>query len=188
MQDGCYTMLPLSQVDKFCEGDGTEYAHDKARPTKHNIMCDQVSVWEVIQKNADFQGLKPFEGTPPDTTFKIVTPATPRFVFVLDVSGSMAQFDKLNRLKQSAGNWLLYDVRNGTDVGIVTFRYQVGNCDTYFKMSLFSDEATVIDSLTLINDTASRKQLRNDIDALNPDDTTFISKGLVAGMKVVEVL
>ena len=60
--------------------------------------------------------------TPPETTFKVLRPGDERFVFVLDVSGSMADSDRIGRLKQSSQRWVNFEVRDGSQVGVTSFR------------------------------------------------------------------
>jgi hypothetical protein len=75
--------------------------------------------------SVDFKTAKPMEAlTPPDTIFKILRPQDERFVFVLDVSGSMVKKDtlRINRLRQSTQRWIQHEVRTGSLVGVTTFR------------------------------------------------------------------
>ena len=44
-----------------------------------------------------------------------------RFALVLDTSGSMKDHRRLDRVKQSASDWINFDVQNGSSVAIVTF-------------------------------------------------------------------
>jgi hypothetical protein len=115
--------LYFFQLDKFCNDTETLYPHNPFRPNKHNAMCDQKSTWSVIIGNEDFVGVTPMDAeTAPETTFKILRPEDERFVFVLDVSGSMLEFDRIERLKQSSNRWVKYEVRGGSQVGVTSFR------------------------------------------------------------------
>jgi hypothetical protein len=94
-------------------------------PNKQNDMCAGRSTWDVISSNEDFsaEDFLPTE-TAPDTVFTVVRPSEGRFVLVLDVSGSMDDFDRINRLKQSATRWIRHDITDGTLLGITSFRYR----------------------------------------------------------------
>jgi len=114
-----------NQLDQFCEQAETEFSHNPYRRNKHNAMCNRESTWSVIMDSVDFKTAKPMEVlTPPDTIFKILRPQDERFVFVLDVSGSMVKKDtlRINRLIQSTQRWIRFEVRDGSQVGVTTFR------------------------------------------------------------------
>ena len=96
------------------------------KPTKHNALCKYQSVWEVIEKNNDFNGgnFKPMNASnpAPDTTFEIIQPDKGgRFVLVLDKSGSMDDENRMERLKQSSTRWIKYDLEEGNKLGVVRF-------------------------------------------------------------------
>ena len=119
------------QVGHFCEsGESAEWLHDSTLPTKHNSMCGRQSTWDVIRKNEDFNsGSEYVPGAyddAPETEFEILRPGSGRFVFVLDNSGSMVDDQdfptRLDRLKMASERWLRKDVREGSQVGITTFR------------------------------------------------------------------
>jgi hypothetical protein len=113
----------IFQMNKFCRDTETVFAHNPYRPNKHNAMCEQKSTWSVIIANPDFIGVTPMDAEyPPETTFKILRPQEERFVFVLDVSGSMADANRIGRLIQSSNRWVKYEVRDGSQVGVTSFR------------------------------------------------------------------
>ena len=88
-------------------------------------MCDRKSTWTIISENEDFKNVKPLDAdTPPETIFKVLRPGDERFVFVLDVSGSMDDQTptRIGRLQQSSERWLKYEVRDGSQVGAAIFR------------------------------------------------------------------
>ena len=60
------------------------------------------------------------------TRFNILRPESGSFVFVLDVSGSMNDYqnngpNRLARVRQAVKKWLQYEVNDGVDGGIVSF-------------------------------------------------------------------
>ena len=102
------------------------FSHLTFRPNKHNVMCNRRSTWNVIQSNPDFENVKPMQGPPPETIFNIYRQQDERFVFVLDVSKSMDQgvdgVSRIQRLIQSSIRWLMYEVRDGSFVGVTKFK------------------------------------------------------------------
>ena len=82
------------QVNSFCHDDPNDPTnmHNKEAPNEHNRLCNQRSVWNVMLDSDDFaNGNNPSKPsiTNVTPTFKVATPAIPRFVLVLDSSGSM---------------------------------------------------------------------------------------------------
>lgn len=47
-------MSGLPSATHFCGGPNR--AHDRTLPTKHNVMCDEKSTTEVIERHPDFYG------------------------------------------------------------------------------------------------------------------------------------
>jgi hypothetical protein len=114
-----------NQLDQFCEQAENEFSHNPYRRNKHNAMCNRESTWSVIKSGVDFATAKPMGvDSPPDTIFKILRPQDERFVFVLDVSGSMDMDNnkRIYRLKQSTQRWIQHEVRTGSLVGVTIFR------------------------------------------------------------------
>ena len=113
---------PFLQSTKYFSTDDDK-CFDK--PTKHNALCKYQSVWEVIQKNSDFQGnFQPMDPSnpAPNTNFEIIQPDQGgRFVLVLDRSGSMEKEHRMERLKQSSTRWIKYDLEAGNKLGVVHF-------------------------------------------------------------------
>ena len=89
-------------------------------------MCQGKPVWQVINNGKDFQkgNLNPYSDNrfPPQTKFTIIKTADPKYVLVIDKSGSMANFDRLSRLQLAVIEWLTNKVSDGAKVGIVSFR------------------------------------------------------------------
>ena len=89
-------------------------------------MCYGQSAWEVIRQSEDFSGLTPMtDEKPPQTDFRILKPGSnTRYALVLDTSGSMKdpnKCPKIDRLKETAKKFVLYDVADGDQVGVVEF-------------------------------------------------------------------
>ena len=113
-------------MNQFCDGTETGFPHKSYRPNKHNVMCNRESTWDVIKNSPDFENARPMPGTPPETTFNVYRQQDERFVFVLDVSGSMNEgvddVSRIMRLIQSSVRWVTYEVRDGSLVGVTKFR------------------------------------------------------------------
>ena len=114
-------------MNQFCDGTETGFPHKSYRPNKHNVMCNRKSTWDVIKSNPDFVNARPMPETPPETTFNVYRQQDERFVFVLDVSGSMNEgvvdgVSRIMRLIQSSVRWVTYEVRDGSLVGVTKFR------------------------------------------------------------------
>ena len=89
-------------------------------------MCYGQSAWEVIRKSEDFKGLSPMNDlVPPPTHFRILQPGTnTRYVLILDKSVSMEdpkECPKIDRLKEASKKFVMYDVMDGDQVGVVSF-------------------------------------------------------------------
>ena len=90
------------------------------------MLCYGQSTWEVISKHEDFNGLEPLDHkTPPETEFRIIQPGNAtRYVLVLDKSTSMDAPDKcprIKRLRDASKKFIMYDVLDGDQVGVVSF-------------------------------------------------------------------
>ncbi|XP_059351101.1 calcium-activated chloride channel regulator 4-like [Daphnia carinata] len=135
----------LSTAVRFCDDDPSSlHKHNREAPTKQNAVCNLRSVWSVISNHADFAG----NNNPPAAIanvkpmFNIVRVLNGgRYVLVADVSGSMDSYNRISRLNEAARRWIKYDVRHGTSLGIVKF----------------SDTASILSPLTVVNDSARQK-------------------------------
>ncbi|KAK7086992.1 hypothetical protein SK128_026654 [Halocaridina rubra] len=61
--------------------------HDPAIPTRHNILCNGKSIWDIIMQHADFaDGNNPADESKPDTTpsFTIAMPSQPALYLIID--------------------------------------------------------------------------------------------------------
>ena len=119
----------FKKADEFCEDDdGSDFVHHPELPTKHNDLCGGRGTWDVIKENADFQGAaEGVESTAPETTFEVVTQSTSRYVVVMDLSTSMTNHDRLDKLKQGMSNWVKYEIRDGSNMALVTFKYDLSH-------------------------------------------------------------
>ncbi|XP_053107070.1 calcium-activated chloride channel regulator 1-like [Hemicordylus capensis] len=86
-----------------------------------NKQCNQRSTWEVIMTSTDFASSSPLKAPPPAPTISLLQTQERVLCLVLDVSGSMASYNRINRLRQAAELFILQIIEKGSWVGIVTF-------------------------------------------------------------------
>ena len=89
--DSSIMALPfLKDNYQYCD-DGEELFHRRDIPTKHNEMCEEASVFEVVQRHDDFQDFT--DGnviSKRNVNFEILrTREVSNFVMVMDASASM---------------------------------------------------------------------------------------------------
>ncbi|XP_053101853.1 calcium-activated chloride channel regulator 1-like [Hemicordylus capensis] len=110
-------MQSLSSVTQFCN----ESNHNVKATNMQNKLCNQRSTWEVIRNSTDFASSSPLKAPPPAPTISLLQTRERVLCLVLDVSGSMDSYDRINRLRQAAELFLLQIIEMGSWVGIVTF-------------------------------------------------------------------
>ncbi|XP_037082326.1 calcium-activated chloride channel regulator 4-like [Pollicipes pollicipes] len=113
-------MQELSQVKNFCD-DGD---HDRSAPTKHNLLCGERSVWEVMQDHEDFRNgnnAPSGNSTPPSVDFRVVKATTDRFFFLLESTATMRQQERWDFVSSSIRKFVNWDVPTGIQVGIGHF-------------------------------------------------------------------
>ncbi|XP_069823732.1 calcium-activated chloride channel regulator 1-like [Dendropsophus ebraccatus] len=131
----------LEAVHSFCK----ENSHNKEAPNQHNRLCNRKSTWDVIMDSNDMKTSAPIANTNvPDPTFSLLQYKDRVVTLVLDISGSMADHERINRLYQASEVYIMQIVEAGSSVGIVTF----------------SSDATIQSELVKIVDTFQREQLK----------------------------
>ncbi|XP_053247826.1 calcium-activated chloride channel regulator 1-like [Podarcis raffonei] len=110
-------MQSLSSVTQFCNNSN----HNMKATNMQNKLCNYRSTWEVIMNSTDFANSTPITVPPPDPTISFLQTQDRVLCLVFDVSGSMAWYNRINRLKQAAEIFLLQIIEAGSWVGIVTF-------------------------------------------------------------------
>ncbi|KAI0208410.1 Calcium-activated chloride channel regulator 1 [Lamellibrachia satsuma] len=168
----------IPQVTTFCDNDENNKAtlHNAEAPSHHNNICKRKSCWEVMRDHADFHNgnnpaLPLTQNTEP--TFRVVQGKAKRIVLVLDVSGSMDTstngVTRIQRLRQTAADFLLKVVPQEYSVGIVTF----------------STGASTVAHLTTITDESVRQTLAAKLPSM-VRGSTAIGLGLQKGVQVLE--
>ncbi|XP_075689384.1 calcium-activated chloride channel regulator 1-like [Rhinoderma darwinii] len=131
----------LEPVHAFCK----EKSHNKEAPNQQNRLCNQQSTWQVIMNSPDMKTSAPLADTKiPDPTFSLLQYKDRVVTLVLDVSGSMSGYDRINRLYQASEVYIMQVVESGSYVGIV----------------IFSSDANIKSALVKIVDTFKREQLK----------------------------
>lgn len=72
----------VQKVQKFCDARGN-HSHLHWAPTKHNLLCNSRSVWEVIRNSPDYLQSVSRLSAQPATLFDYVKPRTHRFFYVV---------------------------------------------------------------------------------------------------------
>ncbi|KAB0389465.1 hypothetical protein E2I00_014745, partial [Balaenoptera physalus] len=110
-------MQGIDSVAEFCN----EKNHNREAPSLQNKMCNFRSTWEVISNSEDFRNTTVMVAPPPPPVFSLLKIRERIVCLVLDTSGSMGGFNRLNRMNQAAKHFLLQTVENGSWVGMVHF-------------------------------------------------------------------
>ncbi|XP_077986468.1 calcium-activated chloride channel regulator 1-like [Glandiceps talaboti] len=163
----------LESVVHFCHSDPTgdsNARHNPLAPNDQNELCLYKSAWDVMENSTDF-----FNKNPPmhglDTTpvFKFVKETEFRTVLVMDISGSMSSYNRIELQHQAASRYIGHTLPLNSWVGIVEF----------------GTTAKTLAPLTKIVD----EKTREDLIKLLPTRTsgsTCIGCGLEEGIEVLE--
>ncbi|XP_076459807.1 calcium-activated chloride channel regulator 1-like [Babylonia areolata] len=115
----------IRPMSKFCDDqDNNSTRHNYDAPSRHNRLCGHRSTWDVIQSSQDFAGgANPSrEGVDTAPVFTVVQAhATRRLLLALDTSASMADDNKLTRMKQAVATIVHEGVAPATQLGLATF-------------------------------------------------------------------
>jgi uncharacterized protein YegL len=167
------SIMALPYLDsnfEFCDDTETLY-HDKMLPNKQNKLCDMMSTFSVILQHEDFLEYMPNNLNNINPKFKILLPkASSSYVMVLDVSGSMADFDRIRRMKDSAIRWVTYDLKDDTPLGIVKFS---SNAETIFNLTNISNQ--------------TRTEVIAILQSLSANGGTCLGEGLKKGLETLRL-
>ena len=98
--------------------------HDRAAPTKHNLLCGERSVWEVLETHEDFRqraNMPNATVAPPPPQFRIVKAAPDRLFLLLESSATMRHQERWEFMSNSLRKFVNWDVPTGVQVGIGHF-------------------------------------------------------------------
>ncbi|KAI4871510.1 hypothetical protein NFI96_029132 [Prochilodus magdalenae] len=159
----------IESVTTFCR----EGEHNAEAPNLQNQKCNNKATRTVIfQDSVDkdaLRGLTPLQSPPPAPTFRLIQRRQRAVCLILDVSGSMQNFNRLTRLQQAASIFLSTIVEEGAYVGMVKF----------------STTADILSGLTKIDGKASRDSLINKLPTIASGSTNMCN-GLRLGFQVLQ--
>ena len=98
----------LGQPGRLCNSS----THDRAAPTRHNLLCGERSVWEVMQEHEDFRlGANPPSGRPaaPPVTVRAARAAPDRLFFLLESSATMRVRHRWDLVSSSVRKFVNWD-------------------------------------------------------------------------------
>ncbi|XP_077986825.1 calcium-activated chloride channel regulator 1-like [Glandiceps talaboti] len=163
----------LESVIHFCRsqsnGGHPHAEHNPEAPNDQNKMCTHKSAWDIMEESVDF-----WNNNPPndelDTMpqFKIVRESEFRTVLVMDISGSMSSYNRIDDQLRAATTYIRHTLPLNSWVGIVEFETR----------------ARILAPLTRIVDDTTREEL---IELLPSTTTgrTCIGCGLETGIDEV---
>ena len=150
-------------IDSFCDDStDTKYMHNSTVNNHQNRIWDQRSTWSVIEAHAD--GFKYTGGTTityTDPVFEVKKASKADIVLVIDVSGSMGEYSRIDNAARAAKNFV-----------------ERTEQDSYVAVVKFDDTASTEIGLTKITDANSRTTVKNKVPTSNSDGTTSIGAGM----------
>ncbi|XP_069823728.1 calcium-activated chloride channel regulator 1-like [Dendropsophus ebraccatus] len=154
----------LPDVTKFCDDSN----HNPEAPNMQNRKCNSRSTWDVIMSSTDIKSTPPNPGLLiPDPTFTLLQFSERVVTLVLDTSGSMASFNRIQRLYQAAEVFIIQIIETGSDAGMVTF----------------SNSAVIKSNLIKVKSDTERQQLKALLPRVGSGGTNICS-GLLSGIQV----
>uniref|UniRef100_A0A2K6FA41 Chloride channel accessory 4 n=1 Tax=Propithecus coquereli TaxID=379532 RepID=A0A2K6FA41_PROCO len=158
-------MQSIDSVSEFCN----EKNHNQEAPSLQNIKCNFRSIWEVISNSEDFKNTTPLVAPPSPPAFSLLQISQRTVCLVLDKSGSMGNYDRLNRMNQAAKYFLLQVIENESWVGMVHF----------------SSTASVESQLIQITNSSQRNKLVESLPTASGGGTSICS-GITKAFEVIK--
>ncbi|KAM5148089.1 calcium-activated chloride channel regulator 1-like [Mantella aurantiaca] len=157
-------MQSLSDITEFCDS----HNHNIEAENLHNKLCSLRSTWDIIMNSSDIRSTPQSSITTiPVPTFQLLQYSRRVITLVLDVSGSMTNNNRINRLYQAADIFLTQVIELNAYVGLVKF----------------SNMVSIISPLTEITGDDVREQLKNSIPNVASGGTD-ICLGILKGIEV----
>ncbi|XP_076042659.1 calcium-activated chloride channel regulator 1-like [Oratosquilla oratoria] len=156
----------LPHVTEFCN----KQTHDPKSPTKHNVLCQGRSAWEVMQRHSDFSDDRNLPGNSSRDVrpmFNYVKPAPKRFIIVVEDTTVMNAQKRWDFLRKAVRKLLVYDVPAASEVGVVLF-----DQTAYTKLPLTPTPSTLEDRQRLATSSLPR----------NPSQVPEGHKCLICGL------
>ncbi|XP_047476220.1 calcium-activated chloride channel regulator 4A-like [Penaeus chinensis] len=149
----------IKNIVEFCDSDSaSNFSHDALAPSRHNLMCEGRSAWDVMGLHPDFDGgANPPAPSISPTKFTVLRQEVVKIALVLDYSSPcMGTSQRIQKLQRAVRRWILYEVPDGIHLGIIKFW----------------GSALPIAQLTEIT-SQSRRNLASQIDTLLTDGTSI---------------
>ena len=165
----------LDGNDQWCDIT-EERLHNSEITTKHNTMCEGLSVFEVVRQSPDFIDYVSLNSTATDPKFTIIQPrgSSEPFAFLLDYSGSMYDIDnnRRNPMVQGVKRFLEIDIdlEKSLPVGVTEF----------------SNDASIVYPITPIIDEKTREQIINAVDEIQKGLGTCLHIGVRESLKALK--
>lgn len=107
-------------ISMFCD----EGNHDRYAPTKHNLICQRKSTFEIIINHEDFTSnaiSNHYTSNELDTRPRISYKKqnVTRYVLVIENTKDMSQRESWNFLKKAVDKWAIFDLPDNSEVGMV---------------------------------------------------------------------
>ncbi|XP_018411400.1 PREDICTED: epithelial chloride channel protein-like [Nanorana parkeri] len=154
----------LPSVFAFCNASN----HNIEAPTLQNRMCNLHSTWEIIKNSTDLNSTIPMVNTTiPVPSISLIQFTDRVITLVLDISGSMASFNRNQRLYQAAEIFVMQAIEAGSYVGIVRF----------------SSSSEIATQLIQIKNNQDREKLKSFL-PLAATGGTNICSGILTGITV----
>ncbi|XP_070578301.1 calcium-activated chloride channel regulator 1-like [Ptychodera flava] len=146
--------------------------HNVEAPSRHNRLCQQRSVWEVMRNNDDFRN----NANPPRTIsstkprFRVVKRTVSNVAMVLSVGASMASANRMEKMGQAVRSFIMNDVQDGQRVGMVTF----------------SDKGNMTSDMVAMNDSMRDTMLKDIPTRDDVGGSSNLEAGVMKGIEVLE--
>ncbi|KAK3869455.1 hypothetical protein Pcinc_025224 [Petrolisthes cinctipes] len=128
----------LDTVVNFCDNT----THDTTKPTKHNLLCDQLSSWQVISQHPDIASASG-SGQHLPVEVRVVRAKPPRHTAVLLVDYSSTMGEMLSRwefLRDSLRQFFLTQAPTGFRTGVVIFDSTIKIYSDLYELDSITDQ------------------------------------------------
>lgn len=113
----------IDNIVEFCDSDSaSDFSHDALAPSRHNLMCEGRSAWDVMGLHPDFDGgANPPATSSSPTKFTVLRQEVVKIALVLDYSFGMSNAQRIQKLQRAVKRWILYEAPDGIYLGIIKF-------------------------------------------------------------------
>lgn len=111
----------VPSVSMFCD----EGTHDQYAPTKHNLICNRRSTFDIISNHPDFSvnTITPNQYTNEitNTTTRVTyrKQNTTRYILVIENTKDMQVRESWSHLRNAIRKWSLFDLPQNSEVGVI---------------------------------------------------------------------